>query len=202
MALLAAFLLRTYVIQVYRIPSGSMEDALYAGDFVLVYKLAYQLGEAPKPGDIVVFNYPLNPFKTYIKRLVATGGETVQVVDKQVYVNKHPYLEPSTKKLADKEIFPAVLSTRDNLGPLKVPENAYFVMGDNRDSSLDSRFWGFVEKDKLIGKALFVYWSWKPDPHAPKWESPYVIPFFEIIFYYLTNWPTKIRWERIGAIPG
>jgi signal peptidase I len=200
LALLVAFLLRTYVIQAFKIPSGSMEDALYAGDFVLVYKLAYQLGEEPQVGDIVVFKYPLNPFKTYIKRVIAMPGQTVQVVDKQVYVNDQPIADKSSVKHADGRVLPAALSTRDNFGPFQVPEDQYFVLGDNRDQSQDSRFWGFVEKEHLLGKALFVYWSWRPDPNTPRWESPYVIPFFQLFGYYLTSWPSKIRWDRIGAI--
>jgi signal peptidase I len=200
LALLIAFLLRTYVVQAFRIPSGSMEDALYAGDFVLVYKLAYQLGEEPKPEEVVVFRYPLNPSKTYIKRIVALPGQTVQIIDKQVYINNQPWVNPLTVKHKDNQVFPAALSNRDNFGPFQVPPDQYFVLGDNRDDSQDSRVWGFVEKEHLVGKALFVYWSWRPDPGAPKWESPYVIPFFQYLFYYLTNWPSKIRWDRIGSV--
>ena len=200
LALLIAFLLRTYVIQAFRIPSGSMEDALYAGDFVMVYKLAYQLGEEPNSGEVAVFKYPLNPSKTYIKRVIATPGQIVQIVDKQVYVNERPLLDPLTIKHSDKRTFPVALSNRDNFGPIQVPPDQYFVLGDNRDNSQDSRVWGFVEKEHLLGKALFVYWSWRPDPGAPKWESPYVIPFFQFLVYYLTSWPSNIRWERIGSI--
>ncbi len=199
LALFVAFLLRSYVVQAYRIPSGSMEAALYSGDFVLVYKLAYQLGEEPKAGDVVVFRYPLNTSKTFIKRVIALPGQTVQIIDKQVYVNNRPQVELLTVQHKDKRIFPAALSNRDNFGPLQVPPDQYLVLGDNRDESQDSREWGFVEKEHLIGKALFVYWSWRPDPKAPKWESPYVIPFFQYLFYYLTNWPTKVRWDRIGS---
>lgn len=200
LALLIAFLLRTYVVQAFRIPSGSMEDALYAGDFVLVYKLAYQFGEEPKPDEVVVFRYPLNPSKTYIKRIAALPGQTVQIIDKQVYINNRPWVDPLTVKHMDKQVFPAALSNRDNFGPFQIPQDQYFVLGDNRDDSQDSRVWGFVEKEHLVGKALFVYWSWRPDPGAPKWESPYVIPFFQFLFYYLTNWPSKIRWDRVGSV--
>ena len=200
LALLIAFLLRTYVVQAFRIPSGSMEDALYAGDFVLVYKLAYQLGEEPKQDEVAVFHYPLNPSKTYIKRIVALPGQTVQIIDKQVYINGRPWVDPLTVKHKDKQVYPSVLSNRDNFGPLQIPPDQYFVLGDNRDDSQDSRVWGFVEKEHLVGKALFVYWSWRPDPDAPKWESPYVLPFFQFLFYYLTNWPSKIRWDRVGSV--
>jgi len=200
LALLIAFLLRTYVVQAFRIPSGSMEDALYAGDFVLVYKLAYQLGEEPKQDEVAVFHYPLNPSKTYIKRIVALPGQTVQIIDKQVYINGQPWVDPLTVKHKDNQVYPAALSNRDNFGPFQVPQEQYFVLGDNRDDSQDSRVWGFVDKEHLVGKALFVYWSWRPDPGAPKWESPYVIPFFQFLFYYLTNWPSKIRWDRIGSV--
>ena len=200
LALLIAFLLRTYVVQAFRIPSGSMEDALYAGDFILVYKLAYQLGDEPKPGEVVVFHYPLNPSKTYVKRIAGLPGQTVQIIDKQIYINGRPWADPLTVKHRDENIFPAALSNRDNYGPLQVPPDQYFVLGDNRDDSQDSRVWGFVEKGQLLGKALFVYWSWRPDPDAPKWESPYVIPFFHFLVYYLTNWPSKIRWDRIGSV--
>jgi len=146
LALLMAFLLRTYVVQAYRIPSGSMEDALFAGDFVLVYKLAYRLGEEPKPGDVIVFRYPLNPSKTYIKRMIAGPGQTVQVIDKQVYINDKPLVDPLTVKYSDKQVFHFTLSGRDNLGPLQVPPDQFFVLGDNRDNSQDSRQWGFGER--------------------------------------------------------
>ncbi len=200
LALLIAFLLRTYVVQAFRIPSGSMEDALYSGDFVLVYKLAYKLGEEPKTDEVVVFHYPLNPSKTYIKRIVALPGQTVQIIDKHVYINDQRWIDPMTVKHKDEQVYPAALSNRDNFGPFQIPQDQYFVLGDNRDDSQDSRVWGFVEKEQLVGKALFVYWSWRPDPSAPKWESPYVIPFFQFLFYYLTNWPSKIRWDRIGSV--
>jgi signal peptidase I len=94
---------------------------------------------------------------------------------------------------------PEVLSRRDNFGPVTVPENQYFVMGDNRDDSQDSRFWGYVDKNLIKGKAIFVYFSYEPDPQAPEWKAPYILEFFEILFYNLVHFPERIRLDRIGS---
>ncbi|MCX6827804.1 MAG: signal peptidase I [candidate division Zixibacteria bacterium] len=195
-ALAAAILLRLFVISAYRVDSSSMEDTLLEGDYIFVNQLAYRFGE-PKIGDIVVFKSPLNPTKDYIKRIVALPGETVEVIDKVLYVdNQLAKIFPNVKN-ADPKILPMQLSLRDNFGPIQVPSDQYFVLGDNRDDSQDSRFWGFLPKENLKGRALFVYWSWAPDPKAPKGGFPYITVPFQYGFYFLTNFPSHTRWERL-----
>ncbi|MEW6016139.1 MAG: signal peptidase I [Candidatus Zixiibacteriota bacterium] len=194
----AAIFLRLFVVSAYRVDSSSMEDTLFEGDYIFVNKLAYSFG-SPKEGDIVVFQSPLNPTKEYIKRIVALPGQTVEVVDKVIYVdNRLAEIYPHMKN-SDPKILPMQLSFRDNFGPIQVPAGEYFVLGDNRDESQDSRFWGFLPKDKIRGKALFVYWSWVPDPKSPKWSFPYIHSVVQMGFYFISNFPSKTRWERLFA---
>lgn len=197
-ALVAAILLRVFVVSAYRVNSASMEDTLYAGDYIFVNKLAYEYGTPPQIGDIIVFKYPNNPTKDFIKRVVALPGQTVQVADKILYVDQQVAEIPVHSKNIDKRIIPGDLSYRDNFGPYQVPEGEYFVMGDNRDDSRDSRFWGCVPEDHVRGKAVFVYWSWVPDADAPGWGFPYVIDAVHWIGYALYNFPSHIRWDRLG----
>ena len=165
-AVLLALFIRTFVIQAYKIPSGSMEPTLLVGDHILVNKFIYgikvpiisktvvPLGE-PKRGDIVVFKYPLDKKKDYIKRVIGLPGDEIRIVDKEIFINGKPF--GGHFGVYDKS------SGRDNnLGPIVVPQNGLFVMGDNRDHSYDSRYWGFVPLDLVKGKAIVIYWSW---PH-------------------------------------
>jgi len=197
-ALIAAVLLRFFVVSAYKVTSSSMEDALYEGDYIFVNKLAYKYGGAPKPGDVIVFKYPMNPEKDYIKRIVALPGQEVQIADKIVYIDGQPATIPIFAKNTDRKILPADLSFRDNFGPYVVPMGEYFVMGDNRDDSRDSRFWGCVPEENLLGKAIFVYWSWEPDPDAPEWKFPYVIETVQWLGYAIFNFPSHVRWDRLG----
>ncbi len=195
-ALAAAILLRLFVISAYRVESASMEDSLLEGDYIFVNQLAYRFSD-PKIGDIVVFKSPLNPTKDYIKRIVALPGQTVEVIDKVLYVdNQLAKIFPDVKNI-DPKILPMQLSLRDNFGPIQVPSDQYFVLGDNRDDSQDSRFWGFLPKENLKGRALFVYWSWIPDPKSPNAGFPYFHVPFQYGFYFLTNFPSHTRWERL-----
>ncbi len=198
-ALLAAALLRIFVVSAYRVSSGSMEDTLTTGDYIFVNKLAYNFGE-PKTGDIVVFENPFDPGKDYIKRLVAIEGQTVEIVDKILYIDGQVAEIPEFSKHIDNRILPEVLSSRDNFGPMQVPGGQYFVMGDNRDDSQDSRFWGCVDKSYFKGQAIFIYFSYEPDPQSPEWKAPYVVEFFEIAFYNLTRFPSRLRIWRIGEM--
>jgi signal peptidase I len=198
-ALFISLILRTFVVRGYRIPSRSMENVLLKGDFVLVNKLAFHFRE-PKPGDIIVFDYPLNPNKTFIKRIVAESGETVEIINKTLYIDGEIAIPAYPIKHADPQIYPAEYSNRDNFGPFEVPPEHYFVMGDNRDNSLDSREWGFLERKYIKGKALLVYFSWAPDPLAPEFSNPYIASFFEVLFYNLVHFPSRVRWERIGTL--
>lgn len=199
-ALVVAMILRTFVVQGYRIPSGSMEDTLLKGDFVLANKLAYRFGDEPKSGDIIIFDYPLNPSKNFIKRIIAKPGETVQIINKTLYIDGGIADSPYPIKHTDPQIHPAEYSNRDNFGPFEVPPGHYFVMGDSRDNSQDSREWGFLERKYIHGKVFLVYFSWAPDPFAPEFSNPYITSFFKLLFYNLAHFPWRVRWERIGTI--
>lgn len=196
-AVVIAVVLRAFVAQAYRIPSDSMTDTLLVGDFILVNKFAYHFRE-PQPGDILVFKYPLNPSKDFVKRCIAVEGQTVEIRDKTVYVDNQMTPNPPGVRFTDPHVIKADLSNRDNFGPLTVPPGSVFVLGDNRDDSKDSRSWGFLDKSMIRGNAMIVYWSWAPDPNAPRWESPYIWPLLSIPFYNLAHFPSRVRWDRIG----
>lgn len=198
-ALVAAILLRLFVVSAYRVSSASMEGALYEGDYIFVNKLAYEYGTPPQQGDVIVFKYPNNPQKDFIKRIVGLPGQTVEIADKIVYVDGEIAPISAMAKFEDQRIVSADLSFRDNFGPYIVPEGEYFVMGDNRDDSRDSRFWGAVPLDHFKGKALFVYWSWERDPDAPGWGFPYIIDAVQWVGHMIWNFPSHTRWERIGT---
>ncbi len=195
-SLAAAIFLRLLVVSAYRVDSSSMEQSLYEGDYIFVNKLAYKFG-TPTNGDIIVFDYPLDPKKEYIKRVIAGPGQTVEIIDKVIYIdNMLAEIVPNAVNY-DPKIMPAQLSMRDNFGPITVPPDQYFVLGDNRDFSQDSRDWGFVPENNIRGKALFVYWSWEPDGSSPNWSFPYIHSVFQMGFYFLTNFPSKTRWDRL-----
>lgn len=200
-AMLLAFAIRVFVVQAFKIPSGSMIPTLLVGDHILVSKLAYGLqwpqdcrfrisfppvtcytsrlllrfGE-PQRGDIIVFRYPEDEDKDFIKRIVGVPGDTIELRNKVVYVNGVPLPDKGYTQRVDPGIIDGAINPRDNFGPVTVPENSYFVMGDNRDQSLDSRFWGYVTADKIKGKAFRIYWSWSGQGHWTKW----------------------VRWDRFG----
>jgi signal peptidase I len=170
-ALLLALIIRAYIIQAFKIPSGSMIPTLVIGDHILVTKFIYGtkipfsdksilVFKQPEKGDIIVFKYPEDPKKDFIKRVVATGGDTLEERNKIMYVNGKEVTEPYAYH-GDSFVRPRG-DPRDNFGPLIVPENKVFVMGDNRDQSFDSRYWGFVDIKAIKGKALIIYWSWDP----------------------------------------
>ena len=195
-ALTVGVLLRTYVVQAYRIPSRSMEDTLVEGDFLLVNKLVPRFFE-PQAGDVIVFEYPLNPSKDFIKRIIATEGQIVQIVNKKLYVDGELIEGRFPGKHIDYQIFPAAYSNRDNFGPFQVPQDQYFVLGDNRDNSQDSREWGFLDQKHVKGKAFLIYFSWASDPTAPRWSGP--LSLFEILAYNLTRFPFRVRWDRVAT---
>jgi len=198
-ALVAALLLRIFVVSAYRVSSASMEDSLFEGDYIFVNKLAYDYGTDPKVSDIIVFKYPNNPQKDYIKRIMAGPGQIVQLADKVLFIDGEVAPIPMNTKNIDARIIPADLSFRDNFGPFTVPPGEYFVMGDNRDDSRDSRFWGTVPVENIKGKAVFIYWSWEPDPDAPGWGFPYIHNVFQWFFHGIYNFPTHVRWTRLGT---
>jgi signal peptidase I len=168
-ALALALVIRALAIQAFTIPSGSMIPTLLVGDYVLVNKFIYgprvpftdkrffELRN-PQRGEIVVFKFPKDHKRDFIKRVIGTPGDVVEVRDKVVYVNGRQMNEPYARH-ADSFVISARASRRDNYGPVTVPEDKYFVMGDNRDHSEDSRFWGFVDIDEIKGKAFIIYWS-------------------------------------------
>ncbi len=197
LALIAAAILRVFVVSAYRVSSSSMEDTLLTGDYIFVNKLAYKYRE-PQVSDIIVFEYPLSRDKDYIKRVIAVGGQTVEVIDKILYVDGElAELYPDSKNI-DPNTLAAQLSNRDNYGPVQVPAGNLFVMGDNRDDSRDSRFWGFVPLENLKGKALFVYWSWTPDPSPTEWTFPYIHTALFELGSSIIGFPSRTRWDRIA----
>ncbi len=179
-ALVLAFAIRGVVVQAFKIPSGSMLPTLEIGDHILVNKFIYGVrlpfldipilpGRVPRRGEVVVFIYPVDSSKDFIKRVVGLPGDVIQVRRKVVYVNGKKAHDPhafyveglGTSHRAD---------GRDNFGPVTVPAGHLFVMGDNRDRSYDSRYWGFVDIAAVRGKAFLVYWSWDGEDRWVRWE--------------------------------
>jgi len=172
-ALILALFIRTFIVQAFKIPSGSMEPTLLIGDHLLVNKFIYGIknpftGDTwipikhPERRDIVVFKYPVNPDQDFIKRVIGVEGDTVEMVDKKLFVNGEPFVVDGAV-YRDPNIIPRDLKPRDNFGPITVPKDSLFVMGDNRDNSYDSRFWKFVKLSSVKGKAFILYWSWNSD---------------------------------------
>ncbi len=180
LAIILALFIRTFIVQAFKIPSGSMKETLQIGDHILVNKFTYGVKlpfidttiipyKKPKIGDIVVFRYPQEPKKDFIKRTIGVPGDVIEIRNKEVYVNKKP-LEQDYAIYTDLRIIPKGIQPRDNFGPVTVPENSLFVMGDNRDRSYDSRFWGFVDLKNVKGKAFIIYWSWDNDNFGVRWS--------------------------------
>ena len=179
-ALVITLFLRAFVIQAFRIPSESMRDTLLVGDFLFVNKFEYGPKipfthirlpglRAPRKGDVIVFQFPQDPSKDFIKRCIATGTETIEIKNKQVSVNGTPLVEPYAIH-SDPNVKPAGYEYRDNYGPFTVPPGEMFMMGDNRDNSNDSRYWGTLDMDLVKGRAMFLYWSWDSDKNWPRWN--------------------------------
>lgn len=181
-AIIIAMFIRTFIVQAFKIPSGSMLETLQIGDQILVNKFIYGVKipftdgkvlirvKDPKKGDIVVFKYPEDPSKDFIKRVIATGGDTLEIINKKLYVNDKLIKPQKYAVYIDSKIYSGAISSRDNLRKIKVPENKLFVMGDNRDNSHDSRFWGFVDLKAVRGEAFIIYWSWNKDKFGPRWN--------------------------------
>jgi signal peptidase I len=180
-AVLLALVIRTYLVQAFKIPSGSMEDTLAIGDHLLVSKFVYGTKipfvdariltiRDPRQGDVIVFEYPEDPSKDFIKRVVGVPGDVVEGKEKKVYVNGKPYENPHEVH-KEKDLIPKEMNPRDTFGPVTVPAGSYFVMGDNRDRSYDSRFWKFVRRDQIKGLAFIKYWSWDRDKLMPRFRN-------------------------------
>jgi len=182
-AVVLALVIRALVVQAFTIPSGSMMDTLLVGDYILVNKFLYgpELPlldwhmpglRAPHRGDIIVFRYPQDEKRDFIKRIIGTPGDRIQVRGHQVLVNGVPLREPYTKfsnAALGRAARDGYCGYAYGCEPTVVPPNSYFVMGDNRDNSQDSRYWGFVRRDKIRGKAFLIYWSWDSNRHWLRW---------------------------------
>lgn len=187
----------TFVVQAFKIPTGSMESNLLIGDHLLVNKFVYGLHDGPlstilpykslRRGDVIVFKYPNSPEVAYVKRLIGLPGEKIEMVGRTVYVNGEALNEDYAQYIDAGSIY-------ERYGPYHVPESQYFAMGDNRDNSQDSRFWGFVPRDHIIGKALAIYWSYETprDEYLQTGLSDRVRQFYDV----LLNFFTKTRWSR------
>ena len=182
-AVLIALFIRAFVVQAFKIPSSSMEPTLLVGDHLLVNKFIYGIRipytdikffqyRKPQRGDIIVFIFPKDRKKDFIKRVIATEGEKVVIIRNKIYINDKLIDDPWGH-------FTMPRSTIEDYGPVKVPEDSLFVMGDNRDNSQDSRFWGFVKINEVKGKALIIYFSWDSNAQDPL---------------------NKIRWARFGKL--
>ncbi len=176
--IIAAFII-SFVIQAFKIPSGSMIPTLLVGDHLFVNKFIYGVKipyfrttiipvSDPKRGDVVVFIYPQDRSKDFIKRVIGVAGDKIEMRNKKLFINGRPSADPFGV-YDDSEIYPASVQPRDNFGPVTVPKNSLFVMGDNRDHSLDSRFWGFVDLKDVQGKAFILYWSWNAEEKNVRW---------------------------------
>jgi signal peptidase I len=154
-------------IQAFRIPSEAMTPSLIPGDYLFIDKVTYR-GKGVRRGDIVVFPFPRDPTKDFIKRVVATGGQTIEIRDKRVVVNATALEEPYAVH-SDATVRSAGEDVRDNFGPFEVPTGELFVMGDNRDNSNDSRYWGTVPERSVKGEPLLIYWSWDPLTSSARW---------------------------------
>jgi signal peptidase I len=208
-AVILALFVRTFVVQAFKIPTGSMEENLLVGDHLLVNKFVFAPTASPierallpvgviQRGDVVVFKYPEEPDRDFIKRVIGLPGETLEVRDKKVYVNGSPldepyahYLEPPGQRAEPFET--TSYDVRDRYGPVTVPPNQYFVMGDNRDNSQDSRYWGFLPRDYVKGRALVIYWSYDANGRDPRGAGSAIGRTISAV----TTLFTRTRWARM-----
>jgi signal peptidase I len=213
-AVIFATFARTYVVQAFKIPSGSMENNLLIGDHILVNKFVYGPVASPVErallpmrevdrGDIVVFKYPEDATRDFIKRCMARGGDTLRLVDKDLFINGKLVDDSSYVHHTDNTPYPRSTyfnprRTRDNFGPETVPPKSYFCMGDNRDNSNDSRFWGPVPEGYVKGRAFMVYWSFDSDQESIEW--PGVAGKLRQLGRVALNFFSRTRWDRTFRI--
>ena len=187
-AVLLALVIRTFVVQAFKIPSGSMIPTLQIGDHILVNKFIYDFSPIRR-GDIIVFKFPQDESRDFIKRVIGLPGETLEIRGREVLINgislKEPYAVFSDGPFAQ-------ALEREHVGPLVIPPGKFFMMGDNRDHSMDSRVWGFLDVHKIKGKAFIVYFSLRSE------DIPYASPLPGLI--YVFTHPSIIRWGRFGAL--
>ncbi len=207
---------RTFIVQTYQVPTGSMERTILVGDHLLVNKFAF----APRlpalasllpyrdvrPGDIVVFKKPgddVNPGNVLVKRAVAQGGDTVAVRNKQLYVNDKPEERASIQHI-DPEIYPNnpaiadMARRRDQFGPFPVPPGSFFGMGDNRDNSLDSRYWGAIPRQNIFGRPVVLYWSYEAEPNSHIWKGP--VAKLRQLADVAVHFFSRTRWDRMFTV--
>jgi signal peptidase I len=213
-AVIFATFVRTWVVQAFKIPSGSMEKNLLIGDHILVNKFIYGPTISPleekllpvrkvRRSDVVVFKYPEDPTRDFIKRCMGLPGDTLKILDKDLYINGRRVDDSSFTWYADSESYPRDLylhpmRVRDNFGPKTVPPASYFCMGDNRDNSNDSRYWGPVPESNLKGRALLVYWSFESEPEMGEWPGYQgkLRQMGRVAFHFFT----QTRWDRTFRI--
>ena len=210
-AVLFATFARTYVVQAFKIPTGSMEENLLVGDHILVNKLIFgahtsQLEQLLLPqrpvrrGDVVVFRFPDDPARDFIKRCIGLPGDVVEIRDKKVVVNGEPLAESGYVFHVDPRTYPSSVFLsddyryRDNFGPLTVPAGELFFMGDNRDDSHDSRFWGTVPATLVKGRAVLIYWSFDSSQESSDW--PGYLGRLRRLLEVVLRFPVRTRWER------
>jgi len=217
-AIVLALVIKTSVVEAYKIPTSSMEDTLLIGDFLLANKFVYGANlplvnwrlpaiHEPHRGDVVIFIYPGDGVTKYIKRCVGVPGDTIEVINKVLYVNHNMVPDPPHSKHIDtgangsqniQPRGPGGTSSRDNFGPYIVPRNSYFMMGDNRDNSYDSRFWNAVPKQLILGEAILIHWSWDDSKYVSPPVSvsdPLSVP--RLFIYNAVHFFDKVRWDRL-----
>jgi signal peptidase I len=213
-AVILALFVRTFVVQAFKIPTGSMENNLLIGDHLLVNKLVFgpsasRIERALLPerdirrGDIIVFKYPEDRERDFIKRVIGLPGETLEVKDKRVYINgkriDEPYvhfLEPPQGAAAFSEV--TSYDLRERYGPITIPADKYFVMGDNRDNSQDSRYWGLLPRDDVKGRAVMIYWSYESE--TEDYMQTGLGATVKDLFTVVTHFFTRTRWSRMFRV--
>jgi signal peptidase I len=207
-AVILALFVRTWVVQAFKIPTGSMENNLLIGDHLLVNKFIFgptasSIERALLPvrdirrGDVIVFKYPDEPDRDFIKRVIGLPGETLELRAKKVYIDGQPLDEPYVHFLETSADAQEITSfdVRENFRPVRVPEGYYFVMGDNRDNSQDSRYWGFLPRHYVKGRALMIYWSYESgrEDYLDEGAGATAKRMFSVVAHFFT----KTRWERL-----
>jgi signal peptidase I len=207
-AVILALFVRTWVVQAFKIPTGSMENNLLIGDHLLVNKFIFgptatSIGRTLLPvrdirrGDVIVFKYPDEPDRDFIKRVIGLPGETLELRAKKVYIDGQPLDEPYVHFLepASDSQETTSFDVRERYGPVRVPEGQYFVMGDNRDNSQDSRYWGFLPRNYVKGRALMIYWSYESgrEDYLDEGAGATAKRMFSVVTHFFT----KTRWERL-----
>jgi signal peptidase I len=213
-AVILALFIRTFVVQAFKIPTGSMENNLLIGDHLIVNKFVFGPDgdgfsrhllpmRAIRRGDIVVFKYPEDPERDFIKRVIGLPGETLEVKDKRVYINGKRldenyvhYLEPPSGSSEYHEV--TSFDLRERYGPVTVPADKYFVMGDNRDNSQDSRYWGFLPREYVKGRALMIYWSYESE--TEDYQQTGLGSTIKDLVSVVAHFFTRTRWGRMFHI--